>query len=408
MTDSTYSEALAAYTTQLRGMFSAPAGMAPSAGVARGAGVEVPVDVLADRAENMVTASRTLGNLTVPFLESESQPVREAAEMKLLAQANAELEVALALLEATGNEASGETTGTTRGGRTTASQQAINRLIGVLEIPLEMGMTPFVEESIARGVKSKDIPSACKALKDQVEFSLDTIVRQAARSSSRALDTLLSLDTSLLQQGVALLDKGAADLLAKISSGLNDLLQRLSKAAMQLLLQAYDWVLALIGKDTEKVARMKIKEWIDDLRPDHNTPDDTPKLATELVKRVFNPAAVTVDLNERMARSKADLDALNKMVENVETIGANYEAKTKQAETFLKLVGAVKMLPLPVDKLPYVQVAMAAVVLGLMGYVLYAGYDHVDTGKLTFFNKFGVNIPDRVTGIRATLEKALI
>ncbi len=408
MADTTYSDTLAAYTSQLRGMFTVPAGMEPVPGVSRGAGVEVPVAVLADRAENMVAASRALGNLTVPYLDSNRQPVREAAEMKLLAQANAEVEVALALLETAGTEASGDTTGATRAGRTTASQQSLNRLVSVLETPLETGMAPFVAESTARAAKSRDIPSACKALKDQVEFSLDTIVRQAARSSSRALDTLLSLDTSLLQQGVGLLNKDAAELLAKISSGLNDLLQRLSKAAMQLLLQAYDWILALIGKDTEKVARLKIKEWIDELRPDHKSPDDSPRLATELVKRVFNPDAVTVDLDERMAKTQAGLDGLNQTVEAVETIGANYEAKTKQAETFLKLVGAVKMLPLPVDKLPYVQVAMAAVVLGLMGYVLYAGYDHVDTGKLAFFNKFNVNIPSRVTGIRSTLEKALV
>lgn len=402
-----YTQALDAYLVQLREVFSTPPGtVAPTAAVRSGGGV-VPIDVLADRAEKLVAASRNLGDLTTPLLEADNQELREAAEMKLLAQANAEVEVALALLEAAGDEEDGETQGVTRGS-STAGGQAMARLLGVLEAPIEDGITPLVDKQAMRGIKSTDIAAARLALRDQVDFSLEIIIQQAARSGSKALDTLLSMDTSLLQQGVALISNDAAELLEKISAGLNALLKRLAKSAMQLLLQAYDWVLALIGKDVEQAARKKVKEWIDELRSSHTAESGADSLAGSLVKRIFNPGAVTDGLEDRLERCKAELKTLNDTVDAIEKIAVHYEAKAKRAEAFFKLTGAVKLLPLPVEKLPFVQVGVAAVTLGLMGYVLYSGYDHVDSGSVTFFKNHQVQIPDRVTGIRATLEQALI
>jgi hypothetical protein len=67
-----------------------------------------------------------------------------------------------------------------------------------------------------------------------------------------------------------------------------------------------------------------------------------------------------------------------------------------------------RSLPLPVDKLPYLQVLVAAVVLGLLGYTLFSGYDYVVNGSVNFFNRFQVHIPDRVDGVSATVQKALV
>jgi hypothetical protein len=67
----------------------------------------------------------------------------------------------------------------------------------------------------------------------------------------------------------------------------------------------------------------------------------------------------------------------------------------------------VRMVPLPFLKLPQAQAVIAGLVAALLAYILFTGYDHVDSGRITFFNKFGVNIPDRVSGVHKTLETAL-
>jgi hypothetical protein len=67
------------------------------------------------------------------------------------------------------------------------------------------------------------------------------------------------------------------------------------------------------------------------------------------------------------------------------------------------LVALARAVP-SVSKTPQIQMLVAAVTLNLLGYVLYTGYDHVDSGRITSFNRFGINIPNRVEGVRETVQ----
>jgi len=191
------------YTTQLRGLFAAsPGATAEQEAVRRGAGVAVDSTVLAERAAQLATVSRQLGAMTIAYLADSDQDVREAAEMKLLAQANAEVEAALAMLHVAGS-AQGQ--GATRAGRMAGVQSALDALAKVLEKPLEQGIQPFLAAGALRGARATDPTKARQELKDQVRRSLRSISRQASKTGSRALDTLLRLDATILQQGVTLI-----------------------------------------------------------------------------------------------------------------------------------------------------------------------------------------------------------
>jgi DNA-binding transcriptional regulator YdaS (Cro superfamily) len=407
MPDSTYQAALDEFTQQLRGFFVAPEGAKSVESATRGGGAELSSEVLASRAEILVDASARLGNLTVGYLDAEESQLREAAEMKLLAQANAQAEVALNLLQTAMDESQGRSTGVTRSSRTASSQQAIGQLLGVLETPLEQGLQPFVEKRALRGAAETDPAAARQALQDSVRRSLKNISRKASQVSSLGLDTLFNLDDTLLKKGVALVSKDLADLIDKVVEGFNALLKRLTTAAMRLLLQAYDWVLALIGKDSEQAARQRVQEWIDQLRQSHQQAGDEDTLASQLVEQIY----VTKAINDRVAQwllaSQMDAPTINQTADGVDGLSARYEAKINQVASFLKVASVARSLPLPVDKLPYIQLAVAAVVLGLLGYTLFSGYDYVDSGSVNFFNRFQVHIPDRVEGVSLTVQKAL-
>jgi hypothetical protein len=407
MADSTYQTALDEFTQQLRGFFAAPEGAKSLEGVTRGGGVELSTEVLASRAEILVDASSRLGNLTVGYLDADESQVREAAEMKLLAQANAQAEIALNLFQTAIDESQGRSAEVTRSGRTAASQQAIEQLLGVLDAPLEQGLQPFVEKGLLRGAAETDPAAARQGLQDSVRRSLKNISRKASQVSTLGLETIFSLDDTLVIKGVALVSQDLADLIDKVVDGFNALLGRLTSAAMRLLLQAYDWVLALIGKDGEQAARQKVKEWIDLLRQGQIQAgsEDTP--ASQLVEQVYATKAINDLVSQWLSVSQVDASALNQTAGTVDGLSARYEAKIGQVASFLKVASLARSLPLPVDKLPYLQLVIAAVVLGLLGYTLFSGYDYVDSGSVNFFKRFEVHIPDRVEGVSLTVQKAL-
>lgn len=407
MPDSSYQAALDDFTQQLRGFFVAPEGVAALEGATRAGGSELPSEVLASRAEILVDASSRLGNLTLGYLDAGESHMREAAEMKLLAQANAQAEVALNLLQTAIDESQDRHAGVTRASRTAGSQQAIDELLNVLETPLEQGLGPFVEKESLRGAMVTDPALAHQELQDSVRRSLKNISRKASQITSLGLDTIFNLDDTLLVKGAALVSQDLAVLVDKLVAGFNDLLKRLTASAMRLLLQAYDWVLALIGKGGELAARQKVQGWIDQLRQSHLQGGDQDTLASQLVEQVYDTKAINDAVSQWLTSSKVEAPVLNQTSDAVDGLSSRYEAKIGQVASFLKVAAVARSLPLPVDKLPYLQVVVAAVVLGLLGYTLFSGYDYVDSGSVAFFNRFKVHIPDRVEGVSATVQKAL-
>jgi hypothetical protein len=163
----------------------------------------------------------------------------------------------------------------------------------------------------------------------------------------------------------------------------------------------------LIGKDGEQAARQKVKEWIDLLGQGQVQAGggDTP--ASQLVEQIFATKAINDLVSQWLSASQVDASALNQTAGLVDGLSARYEAKIGQVTSFLKVASLARSLPLPVDKLPYLQLVVAAVVLGLLGYTLFSGYDYIDSGSVNFFNRFKVHIPDRVEGVSLTVQKAL-
>ncbi|HWQ84679.1 MAG TPA: hypothetical protein VN363_08940, partial [Anaerolineales bacterium] len=102
-----------------------------------------------------------------------------------------------------------------------------------------------------------------------------------------------------------------------------------------------------------------------------------------------------------------DIKNLHQATRSVQELSQKYLEKSNKVSHFLQGIGLVRMVPLPFLKLPQAQAVIAGLVTALLGYLLYTGYDHVDSGRITFFNKFGVNIPDRVSGVHKTIETAL-
>ncbi len=418
MSNNRYEENVKAYTSQLRNLFAAPPGIKIEA--ARGGPGQVDAEILAQRADKLADLSVTLAEANRAYLEADSQEIRQAAEVKLLLQANAEFEVALALVESAEAELRGRKGASTRA---VEAVTAINSLADYLEQPLDAGLAPYLEETRARSTPSANFEEACKALQNQVQRSLRNISRAASKTSSLALDKLFELDPGMLKRALGPVSKELGELMDKIASGINEKVKALLRSAFRLMLQAYDWVLNLLGKETEAEARKKVQEWIEELRSSHEKEDDVPDLADQLVSTLFAIEATQKDLAEWLKGTKADAQKLDEITQSVLTLADSFHAKVAWVEKFVKLLGAVPesittlvaaitlinpgIAGTIAGLLPAIEVVRGGITMGLLGYTLYSGYDHVDSGRVTFFGRFGVNIPDRVTGVRELLETAL-
>ena len=414
----TYSDTVSAYAAQLRGLFAVPAG-APAA--ERRRGVTVDPGLLNQRAAALADLSLELGAQTGALVDAPDRSVAAAAELRLLAQANAEFEVAGALLSAVEEQARpGGAPGAPRrsGGYIAGAARAVNDLAGVLEQPL-----PAAAPQPARAGGAADPAAARLALQDQARRSLKDITRQAGKTSSLALDLLFSLDGETLKKVVAPLNKEISELVAKAAGLLNEKIKSLLQTAVRFLLQAYDWVLALIGKDAEQAARKKVQGWIEELRTSHQQTGDTPGLAEQLVGGLFATAAINTEVEGWVKTSQAAADQASQAAAAVKALAEAYAVKAERVKSFLKAVQSVPKAATAAvagltavnpglgaslaGLLPALELLRGAITLGLMGYTLFAGYDHVDSGQATFFKRFSVKIPDRVAGVRETVQKAL-
>ncbi len=409
-TDPTYTKAMATYATQVRNVFAPPKDLqaeTPAASEALARGEALPTDFVAERAGALADTTEQAGLVTVTYLEKGLPEEQEAAELKLLAQASAQVRIARELIKEASEQAQRPAAQTAqRGVRMLTLQEPLDDLAAALEMPLsvpKVGVRAIAD-------RPKD-PAAAKAdLKREVETSLQKIVQQSSRVGAQAVASLFKVDTSLLKQGVAMVSKDLADTLDKLISGATTAISNLLKAGARLLLQAYDWVLALLGQDQEQKMRVQVAGWIEQLKSEQG---DNSTLVATLVDNIYTPGKINQDVAGWLEAAQVEVEPINQAAETVQGLGALYLTKTTYAKKLLDGIGLVRSMTL-IDKIPQLkalapqlELVLTAVTLGVLGYILYTGYDHVDSGRVQFSQRFGVNIPDRVVGVRATVQKAL-
>ena len=391
------------YVAQLKNFFVAP----EEVGTTKRAATGVPIKILAERAENLDQTSQQLGVMTTGYLESDSPAQREAAEMKLLSQAIAELEVVQVLLETAEKESKRKSTDsdfTPRAGAASDKQQMLDEMAAIIEVPLDTGLEPFIAEDKRRAATSlPDEPDQAKeALQKTVQMSVKSICKGTRKVSWRAVNDLLLMDAAALREGIAFISRDAAQLIDEIVEGLGSWILRLVKAALRLLGQAYQWVRSLLGAELEEEARQQLGGWLEEIKEDQTDEG----LFSKLLNRIYGVDALQEEVVEWVQQTQAEVAQVNQTTESVDTLAKKYQVKTKQVERLLIALAFVKRIP--ALKTPQGQVIVAVVMLGVLGYVFYIGHDHIRDGRVVLNEHFNFRIPDRVVGVREVVQKALV
>jgi hypothetical protein len=409
LNSTSYQELSNSYGFQIRTIFLSPEDVSVSAEMRSGAAV--PLEILVERAEVLASTSQQLGEATSSYLSDAtiSAAQQEAAEMKLLAQAIAELETAQALLDsaeaAQRDAAKAPTTSTaepSRGAKVKAAvQSSVEKSAVIIENPLESGVTQLLSDGHARSGLPDDLAEAKSTLKSTAESGMRSICKDTGKVGWRAIHDLLLMDSAAIRQGVEFVSKDAVKLIDQIMEGVGSFIARLVTTAIRLLGQAYQWIRALLGQEIEEDARKKVGGWLDDLKNDASEEG----LFGSLVPQIYKTAAIQTELQGLLESTQVDVARVNQATEAIDSLVNRHQAKAKQIEQLLIVMAFFKRIP--VLKVPQAQVMLAAVTLGIASYVLYLGNDHIRDGKVVLNEQFSFSIPDRVVGIREMIQQSL-
>jgi hypothetical protein len=281
-------------------------------------------------------------------------------------------------------------------------QKSIEDSAIIMETPLEDGVK-LLKSGTQRSALDlpTDINEAKEKLKSTVESSMKSICKNTGKVGGRAIGDLFLMDAAVIRQGIEFVSKDAAQLIDKMVEGVGSFIVRLVQTAMKLLGQAYNWIRTILGQDIEEEARKKVGGWVDDLKQSGSEEG----LFSKLIPQIYNTAAIQSEFEGLLESTQADVAKVNQATEVINSLAERYEAKTKQVERLLIAISFMNKIP--ALKLPQGQLILAAVTLSVASYVLYLGNDHIRDGQVTLNEKFSFNIPDRVVGVRETVQQAL-
>jgi hypothetical protein len=398
----------ATYVAQLRALFvepsepllDAPAAAAPAS------------DGLAARAEQFVHTSQAMGEQLRGSLVSSDVAAQWLAELDLLTHAAAGLECARGLL-ASAPPATLDSAQLDSLPRSPAPaiQASLNLLSSQFETgPIATAPTLLLDAApAAAGAPAADLEQVRQQLVQQSAQAVDSITAQAVSVVTAGIQDLLLLNGPTILAGVKLLGSQAQALLGESAAAVAGVLRRLAESAISLLAQALDSVLALVGADPR--ARTQVGTWFDQMRSQIPSPRAALPVVTPLVHRILASDAVKHDVEQAISHSDSrslaaePTDRLDRARSAVEKLPPSYDAIAKRVTQVLSIVTLVRVVP--IVSTPQGQVVVAAVLTGLVGYALYSGYCHVDTGRISFGARFGFDIPERTIGVRATVMRTL-
>src|SRR5262245_45863200 len=257
LTYRSYEEAVKEYLAGFRALREVHP--APAEAGMRGGG-EVAAETLIEQADQIADISASMAPLARGYLEAPAPALREGISGQLLAQAAAELQVATELLQiASGETVEPQALGA-RAARGASLREAIDGLDEAMSMPVYAGLaSPGMARSAA---SAADTPEEAKnALQQAAAVTAGAISQRVVEvGGDLAYNLVFKTEWNAVVQSAGLLNKDIANLLDSVKEGASALIRRAVTAATKTLLNVFDKILALLGKDTEDKARKQVKE----------------------------------------------------------------------------------------------------------------------------------------------------
>jgi hypothetical protein len=353
--------------------------------------------MLIERADAIADVSASMVPLAKDYLAAPDPSLREGISGQLLAQAAAELQVATELFEIAASEQAGPPSlarnaapPTGRQVRGETLRQAITSLEEVMALPVANGLgTPGkARRSPSRVGKSKrgagpedegELNQAKDALKQAATVTLEAISQRVVEvGGDLTFNLVFRTEWAAVIQSAGLLSKDIGKLLDRVKEGAGELIQRAVTAAAKTILNVFDKILALLGKDVEDQARKQTQKWLEDIRKEGKI-----ELFAQFVGKLFRVDKLEQELPTWMGKSKAKAEIIITTQTDVTALADKFTVLVGRINTIGDVIGLTKFIQ---AAFPQVLVIVTAIRVALLAILVYGGYDFIGYRQAKFLN----------------------
>lgn len=370
-----YEEAVQDYLSRFRDLRDSPP--APAAVATRGAG-DIAAESLIVQVDQIADVSASMVPLAKGYLDAPDPALREGICGQLLAQAAAELQVATELLQIAAGETTGQQTQVTRAGRGANLREAIEGMEQVMAVPVSAGLS--IPGMARRSAPLVETPAkAKKALQQAASITSRAISQRVTEvGGDLAFNLIFNTEWSAVVQSAGLMSKDIANLLDKLKDGAGELTRRAIAAATKTMLNVFDKILALIGKDIEDGARKQIRQWLEDIQKTGKI-----ELFDQLVGKLYQLDVFETALPGWLEKTTVGLDELNATTSDIAAISDKFTVLVGRINTVGDVIGLAKFIQV---QFPQVLVVITAIRVALLAVLVYGGYDYIGCGQVKFLN----------------------
>jgi hypothetical protein len=369
----TYEEAAQDYLARFSLLHAAP--KAPAGPVMRGA-VGLPAEALVEQADALADVSAGMVGLAQGYLDSPDPVAREGISAHLLAQAAAELQVATELLLITeGGEATPKAP-VTRGVRG-VRHPAIVTLEQTMALPVTAGLAPLAPTRRAvRAVAAT--PEEAKAnLQSAATTTAGAIAQRVCEfGGDVAMNLVFNTQWGAVIEGAGLLGKDIQAKLDAIQEGVGAFVAKAVAVAARTLLNVYDKLMALLGKDLQDQARKQARDWLAKIKQEGKI-----DVFETLVNKLYGLDGLKKELPGWLAATAVGPEVIGKTADEVTALGAKFTVLVERMTTLENVIGMAKLL-----KMPQVLAIVAGLQVILLAVLLQLGNDYIGYRETKLLN----------------------
>jgi hypothetical protein len=337
---------------------------------------EAALALMADRIDGLNDASEELTHATRVYLVSDNHTHRVTALNSLLHQIEGDLEAAnmiWTVIEDTDEEDAPDTL--TRSVRGSHLRQTLRRLATEIPATIE-GEETVVIRSIAPGKRSLSLQEAIGDLRFEIYDTLDLINDRTNSIGIRMIRDILSTGAGkwdAVLRAVSLLQghEKAGDVGWGLEDEVEDFAQELASGLRGILANVVEKILIVIEKND--LVRYTIADWLEDLR---ETDSETRKkhfagLLEHLYQtKTFREHDLNIWLQDALI-----VERVHQATEEIAQLGDNFDHLGNLVRRLSSVISAGAIFANPT----LLSVGLA-IQIGLLGTLVFAGYDHIDEG----------------------------
>jgi hypothetical protein len=315
--------------------------------------------------------------LAQDYLEAPDLTLREGISGQLLAQAAAELQVATELLQIAEGEPEAPPGAITRATRAASLRTAIDAMERAMELPASQGLLPAVDTTRVAVSVPVSLDRAGAILRQAASTSTGAITQRVREfGGDVAWRLLFQTEWAAVVEGATLLRKKIAVKLDAVKQGLGAFFARAIATATKTLLNVYDKLMALLGKDVEDQARQKVREWLEKIKAEGEI-----DLFEKLVDKLYRVDAFKEELEGWLAATPADAGQIQETTEAVSVVSDKFIVLVDRMSLLESVIGLAKLI-----KAPQVLAIVAGLQVSLLAVLIYSGFDYIGYKQPAFMN----------------------